>query len=130
MTNEILGDQVGVSVLVVGVLQWLKRQTWFPWITEHTDGLNRAVALAAAFLTSAGFQFAIDGGWQTGGTLTITIPSLTVIFSFLLHAAAQGGIQETLYRVAVKPKPMEVTGIVTEIKGLSTLTASRDQGIK
>ncbi len=102
MQDTLFTNQVGVSVLVVYVLEWLKRTDKISWISENTDRLNRAVAIIVAFLTSIGFQFAMTGDWRSGGTITITVPSLTAVGSVLLHSLSQVGIQEGFYRAAVK----------------------------
>ena len=103
LPESLLSNQIGVSVLVVCTLQLLKASSWFPWITANTDKLNRVLAFVIAFLTSVGFQFAVTGSYQTGGTLLITLPSLSAILSVLLHSSAQAGMQEVFYRGVVKP---------------------------
>jgi hypothetical protein len=113
MQDTILSDQVGISVLVVFVLQWLKNARWFPWVAEHTTTLNRVIAFVIAVLTSIGFQFALVGNWQMGGTLTIQLPSAGAIFSVITHSLAQAGIQEGFYQSVVKPEPQPVIHIKT-----------------
>ena len=98
-----IGGQLGVSVFLVYLIQWLKNSPWFPWISARTDAINRTVAIVVAFLTSVGFQIHMTGDWTSGGTLVIQIPALTAVFSVFLHSFAQVGMQETFYKMAVKP---------------------------
>jgi hypothetical protein len=105
MLSTELGSQAGVSVILVYLLQWLKGSPWFPWLTARTDTINRTLAIVIAFLTSVGFQINMTGNWTSGGTLIIQIPAATAIFSVILHSAAQVGMQEGFYRMAVKPPP-------------------------
>jgi hypothetical protein len=102
MQDTVLANQVGVSVLTVYVLQALKRAPWFPWIKQNTDRLNRGLAVLIAFLTAAGFQFSMQGSWQAGRTVTVVIPSVGVLWTVLLHALAQTGMQESFYHGIVK----------------------------
>ena len=102
MQDTLISSQLGVSVGVVYAIQLLKKSPWFPWIAQHTDTLNRAVSMVAAFLTSVGFQFAFTGNLQAGGTLVVQVPALSAILSVLLHSLGQVGIQEAFYRVGVK----------------------------
>jgi hypothetical protein len=110
--DSLISNQVGVSVAVVYLIQLLKSSPWFPWITQHTDQLNRWISVIAAFATSVGFQFAFTGSAAAGGTLVVQIPALTVILSVLLHSLGQVGIQESFYRAAVKT-PTATTTINT-----------------
>jgi hypothetical protein len=114
--DSLISNQVGVSVAVVYLIQLLKNSSWFPWISQHTDQLNRWISVVAAFATSVGFQFAFTGSAATGGTLIIQVPALTVVLSVLLHSLGQVGIQESFYRTAVKP-----SSDVTLVAGLSNL---------
>lgn len=100
--DTVIGNQIGISVLVVHALELLKKTSWFPWIHDNSDRINRVVAIIVAFLTSVGFQFALKGDWQSGGTLIITIPSLGAVLSTIVHASMQAGVQEAYYKSVVK----------------------------
>ena len=103
MISTELGNQAGVSVILVCLLQWLKGSPWFPWLSARTDTINRVLAIAVAFLTSVGFQISMTGTWTSGGTLVIQIPAATAVLSVILHTASQSGFQELFYKLAVKP---------------------------
>jgi hypothetical protein len=94
MLSTELGSQAGISIILVYLLQWLKGSPWFPWLTARTDTINRTLAIVN-----------MTGSWTSGGTLIIQIPAATAIFSVILHSAAQVGMQEGFYRMAVKPPP-------------------------
>ena len=105
MPETLLPYQIGISAIVVWILQLAKNSPWFPWITANTDKLNRGLAILLAFLTSVGFHFTMQGSWTTGGQIIIAFPSLLAIVQILLHTAGQGVIQEGIYNLTVKPTP-------------------------
>ena len=119
MQDTILANQIGVSALMVYALEAVKKAPWFPWITAHTDNLNRVIAFTVAFLTSIGFSINISGNWQTGGTLLVSLPSAGVLISVLMHSMTQAGIQEAFYQTVVKKETK-----ASENKALSTDTAT------
>ena len=97
-------QQIGVSVLLVYVLEWLK-QSKLPFITATTDTLNRVISFVVAFLMSCGVVFiANPGGWLNGGG-TIQVPALLQVVNTLLHTFGQFGLQQTYYHLVVKPTP-------------------------
>jgi hypothetical protein len=103
MNETILGTQVGVSAIIVYLIQ-LAKSTNFPWFSAHSDALNRITSVVMAFLTSAGIVFLFHGDLISGGTLMITIPPLTVWTSAVIHGFGQVAIQEGVYKSTVKPK--------------------------
>jgi hypothetical protein len=102
MDTSVLLDQAGIAVAVVHGLELVKSWTKIPWLNEHSDQLNRMVSFAVALLTSIGISIAVSGDAHTGGVITITVPSAAAIFTTVIHALAQGGIQQTYYHLAVK----------------------------
>jgi len=82
------------AVILVFALNWLKKTSWFPWVTQNSDKLNRAISVAWAILTTAGVS--IQGSAVSGAT--ITLPPLAILWSSALHAFTQFGGQELLYR--------------------------------
>lgn len=91
-----LSHQFGVSVAVVHVLQVLKNSN-LPgtrWISKDSTILLRALSLAAALATSAGFKI-LSGDAQHG--FTLFIPPVAIIIDTLIHAIAQYGAQQGYY---------------------------------
>jgi len=106
MQETLLPYQIGISAIVVWLLQLAKNSPWFPWVTANTTKLNRAIAVVLAFLTSVGFHFTMTGNLTSGGQVIIAFPSMLAIAQILLHTAGQGAIQEAIYQTTVKPTPV------------------------
>ena len=111
MTDTAFAHQTGIAFASVYAIQLLKKSNIFPWLRTDTDTLNRVVSVVMAFATAAGIKFAMDGTFANGGTITIQVPSVTVILDTLVHFATQFGMQETIYRLtkqASAPTPVPV----------------------
>lgn len=87
------------ALLVVLLLQWLKRSNLIPWVSEHTRGLNIAISSALAFLTSIGLTVTFAGGLVEGGQIIITYGA---IGDMLTYFGSQMFHQELLYQVGRK----------------------------
>ena len=94
-----------VTQMVVGWLsalfiQFLKRVKSLPWIDEHTDDVNRIIAVVVAFFASLGigFEFIKDAG-----TLLISGLTLNTLMSLGWNWIVQFFFQNVIYRIAVKP---------------------------
>jgi hypothetical protein len=73
----------------------------FRWIRpESSTKLKIAVSAIAAALGTAGFHLSHAGSALAGSQWTLSIPPLTVI----VHMALALGVQQLVYRLAVKPK--------------------------
>lgn len=92
--------QFGVAVLVVGLLEWLKRSQWFGLMSVDSTKLNRFVAGMCAVATAAGFHFAMEGSLITGGAIHIQFPPLTDWLKLLPESAGQFGVQTIIYQLS------------------------------
>ena len=101
-TTGLLIDQAGAAIGIVKVIEFLKLNERFPWLNMKTDQWNKLVSYSAAILTTIGFSIAMSGNIHTGGTITITFPSLDSIGQTLLHILIQIGMQDFFYHNAVK----------------------------
>ena len=99
MTEQIT-DQLGASAVIVFIMQWLKGRSWFPWLTEKTDTLNRWLAVGLSGLAALGIHMTFD---QAAGTLTITGINAAAILAAAWVWLKSYAVQETMYRV-VKAK--------------------------
>jgi hypothetical protein len=97
--------QVGISVAIVHLIEWLKGKRWFPWITNQSAAINRAVSFSAALLTGIGFSCVTVGSLHSGGSFTVNFPALTAVtFSAAIaRMMFGGGVQQWYYTQAVKP---------------------------
>ena len=87
------------ALLVVFLLQWLKRSKLVPWVGQQTSGLNVAISSFMAFLTSLGLTITFDGSLVEGGQIVITYGA---IGTMLTHWGSQMFHQELLYQVGRK----------------------------
>lgn len=97
--NDPFAAQVTTSAVVVYVLQWLKKQQWFPLVQmKGAQRLNRIAAVIAAGMSAAGLHATFD---HNAGVLTITgltaVSIVTALWSWLKAFA----IQEVIYQGAV-----------------------------
>jgi hypothetical protein len=77
-----IGTQVAAAAIISFVLNWLKKSSWFPWITAETTKLNRFMAILLSGLASVGIHFQ----WSSANhSLLITGLSLGTILLFLWH---------------------------------------------
>ena len=98
------------------VLELLKTSKWFPLLSQNTDKMNRLISALVAFFSAVGISATMTGhlSFATGATITLGIPSLSVIFDTLLHTVGQLGIQQFTYVGLVKkPQPVMSLNIAT-----------------
>ena len=95
------------GIITTYVLEWLKKCPWFPLLNTNTDTLNRLFSVLAAFASSVGIVAASTGhlSWETGTTITLTVPSLSIIVDTTIHSIGQWGIQQAVYKGIVQTKP-------------------------
>lgn len=105
MSDPIL-HQMGAGAIFVFALQKLKKAQWFPYLTEHSDQINRTVSILFSAATAIGIEIVHTGNLMNGGQLVITYPSLASMMDVIIHFAAQFVIQEGVYKnIAYSPKP-------------------------
>lgn len=79
-------SQVTSASMVVYLLQFLKKTSWYPrfaaWLPIADAHVHRLVSIAGAFVSAVGVHIAFTGNATTGWQFAGTIPPLTV----LLHA--------------------------------------------
>ena len=100
-----LGQQGGVAFATVFLLDYLKRASWFPWISNETETLNRALSLIVAFCTAAGLKIASSGTTHGPGSLTIAWGSS--LWVVLGHAGSQFLAQEGAHKFLAAHKMLK-----------------------
>lgn len=99
METELLTSQITAGYAASTLIEWLKRQAWFPFATTDNAKLNRAFAGVMAFATAIGLHFTFD---SDAGVLTIA--GLTV--ANIAHTAwawvQQYALQQFMYKSVVK----------------------------
>lgn len=99
MGNE-FGSQVTLALAVSFVLQWLKKQTWFPWLSFETEKVNRLVSVFISIVAGFGVYFVFD---HATGVLTISGLTLANLMHALSHAGEQFMLQHAAYRTVIAP---------------------------
>jgi hypothetical protein len=79
---EILGSQVTAAAVVSFLIAFLKKQSWFPWLTAETDKANRIVAIILSGAASVGIHATFN---HEAGQLVITGLTLASIATFAWH---------------------------------------------
>jgi len=112
--EDVITTHLALGAIISYALQWLKNAKWFPWLAEHTTTLNRLLSAVAAFLSSVGIVAASTGhlSWETGTTITLAIPSLSIIWQTGLNTLGQWVIQEGVYKGLVQPATVKAVAAV------------------
>jgi hypothetical protein len=113
-TGSVLGDQIGMSLVVVWILEKLKKASWMPWLTQHTDVWNRVLSVFLGSIAAAGIVWSYD---PTGGVLTVKGLTLINGLTFLWIVAKQSIFQEAIYKGLVKPNETATIAKVVAIRG-------------
>jgi hypothetical protein len=95
--------QIGASVAIVHVLEWIKKSDSIPWISAHTKTLNIWLAAAAAFCTTIGVTFVVNGSFWSGGAISFQMPPGQELITNAVRFVVQLGAQKAYYKIAVQP---------------------------
>lgn len=87
------------GAVAVYAIQYVKSQSWFPWMNTDTKVLNRYVNGILAAVSVMGISWSYDP--SVGGT--IQIPAAMVIASGLWEFAKQYILQQVIYDGVVEP---------------------------
>lgn len=91
--------QVVMAWLVAQIIQWAKKITALPWITDKTDDVARIISVVLAFFSSLGIAFTFD---KEAGTLIVTGLSVSGALAVLWAWLQQIVLQHVIYRGALK----------------------------
>ncbi len=91
-------QETGLSALfgfyIPRVLEYLKHTSWFPFLEEGLDRVNRVVSVIVACLIAAGLT------WQFSNTpdgWSLTIGANSSLAAFLFNAARQFALQQFFF---------------------------------
>lgn len=97
MGQDLVISQVTLSTVVVVVMEWLKKASWFPWLTVQSEKVNKLIAIFLAAITAIGIHYTYDA---STATLTLTGISLAALGHGLWHWLQSYAVQETVYKGA------------------------------
>ncbi len=94
-------DQAIWALMVSFVLEYLKKKSWFSFLTpESTARLKAQFGFVTALLTAAGIHFAVTGSVLDGSGAAITISGLSV--DAFKDLGWQWAAQEGWYKMLIK----------------------------
>lgn len=92
-----LGQQIPLGLVLVFIQNWLKQQTWFPWLNYQSAKMNHLFAIITSGLATFGLHASHTGTFTSGGSILITWPAGTVILAGVWHWVSQYAISKGLY---------------------------------
>lgn len=97
--DSLLATQVGFATGITWVITALKKSKYVPFITEHSQELNKWLGIGAAAILSYGITMQGDAtsGWQ------ISIPPLDQLLSATIKMSAGIGLQQIGYKFTIMP---------------------------
>jgi hypothetical protein len=111
----VLSSQIGAATLshwiIVGAQKWTK----LTWISEHTKTVNWVARLLTSGVSTVGITWVWGGVSGGGHTLTIAIPSMTVVVLALWHWFIQIGIQHGWGNLLEGVNPQNIAKIVAQV---------------
>lgn len=112
-TVGVFSDQITSGLIIVWLMEKLKKASWLPWLSQHTDGLNRVMSVFMGSVAAAGIVWTYD---PTGGVLTVQGLTLVNGLTFLWIVAKQYVFQEAFYKGLVKPTEIATQAKATALK--------------
>jgi len=99
--NDMIPTQVLIGAVVAYLLQWLKGQRWFPFITEQG---SKYAKVAISAVVAAASAFAIDFDWNgAAGTLLISGLTWSHIWGGLVAFGISFLSQHASYELLIHP---------------------------
>lgn len=108
-----LSDQAFIGFMVVGVMNYIKRASWFPWLNANSENLTKWVSNIAAIVAAVGVQIHITGSWEAGWVCSpCSTPPAHAMFTSIGRIFGQKAFQSWLYHNTKSPQP--VTAVPAE----------------
>lgn len=84
--NDVLFSHMTAAAIAAYIINKLQAAKQLPWITAHSDGINRTLRLVSSFIATAGITYTWD---HNAHQLVINGLSLTAILFALYHVFGQ-----------------------------------------
>ncbi len=109
--DDVLTQHLAYGALSTYAIEFLKKAKWFPFLTDNSAALSRVCSVVASVVSSAGITAAATGhlSFDTGTTVTLVIPSISVMVTVALHSVGQFVIQQGVYHGLVKKADPNMT---------------------
>lgn len=105
VSNELglMAAQLPISMWVAWLIQAVKDNKHFVFMTTETGTLNKMVAIIMAFVTSAGLNYSFEGSLVAGMHFELTVPPVATLLHFLIVDVARAyGTQLAFYKAVLK----------------------------
>lgn len=99
METELLTSQLTAGYAMATLIEWLKKQAWFPFVAADNARLNRAFAMLASFIAAIGLHATFD---SEAGVLTIVGLTLSNVLHTGWAWIQQYAIQQASYKGLIK----------------------------
>lgn len=100
--SQVLGSQLASAALLAYLLKWVQGSDLFPWISEHTKGINRALTGAMSLIAAIGISYSFDAAT---GVLTIgglhASSLLAGLWAFAKQWAFQQGAADMIFTKSI-----------------------------
>jgi hypothetical protein len=108
--DSLIVNQISSAAVVVFLLEFLKKQPWFTWLTEEsTKKVKMAFSVVFGALAVAGIGYSFNAD---AGALTITGLTFTGIVTALWEVAKQFVWQKAIYKLVKKPEANPLASVV------------------
>jgi len=119
--NNFIDQQLPIGLVLVFVQNWLKGQSWFPWLNYQSTKANHAFAIITTGLATFGIHISHTGTFVSGGSVLLTFPAGTVILAGLWHWIQQYAVTKGVYtglQSQLNPPTAQQPAAVVETKDL------------
>lgn len=115
--SSLIFTQLTTGAASAYLLQLIQKWKALPWITEHTDGINRGVRIVMSFGAAIGISW-VWGAKAADGShvLSLTIPSAIVLLHGVWHWFGQYALQHGWWKVFQIPISSPPVPIDKELK--------------
>jgi len=103
MPMTLFGSQVALAWIASHLIEFLKKQTWFPFARYGAFWLNAITSAVTALVTAGAFTyaFAADGSFSFGG-------NFYSILGVLWNTVVQYALQYLFFKTTISPPPTPV----------------------
>ena len=101
MTTE-LPSQIGLAAAASYAIQFLKDSPKFSWISQHTSGLNRALAVVTSLIAAVGVNYTYTHPNEGTFVITLTGLSLASVGHYAWAWFVQFALQQGYFKAVVK----------------------------
>jgi hypothetical protein len=93
--QSVVMSHVTSAAISVALINWLKKSSWFPWITQEKTKVMRLAAYVTAAVGAVGIHYT----WNPAArTLSFDIPTVASMFAIAVAYVKSFAMQEITYQ--------------------------------